>query len=477
MSTSDKSSENSGNDVEANAQTEKAEATLSASESIDTLIDPKDYSSRQKSFYVFIVAIACFLSPISTTMFLPAIPEIAEEFNTTGTIISLSNSVYSIMMALSPCISSPVANIYGRRYVTIFCALGYAVGAGLVAAAQNLAMFYIFRAMMAIFGTAFFSVGATVIGDIYIPQQRGNAMGYILVGSQFGIAISALLGGVLVNYTTWRTIFAILAGFGFLVFILAAIWLPETGRNIKLMEYRKETGKKFKFYAINPFTVMIATKYETVAMASFMCSTIMYNMYALLTPLRYVVQDRFGITSPLICALFYLPPGLGYLFGSLVGGKISDYTVKHYMNKRGTRISEDRLRSTYLFYGLLLPASILIYGWSVDKKVGGMALPIIMMFINGFSQTMCFPSINSYCVDSMPHMAGDSISNSYFMRFLFTSVASGSVLPQVEAIGLGWSATINALLIWLGFACCIFLIMHGKKLRMKRFPEIFDKEK
>ena len=44
---------------------------------------------------------------------------------------------------------------------------------------------------------------------------------------------------------------------------------------------------------------------------------------------------------------------------------------------------------------------MLIYGWSVEKRVGGIALPVIMMFLQGVAQLFCFPSLNTYCLDVM----------------------------------------------------------------------------
>lgn len=269
----------------------------------------------------------------------------------------------------------------------------------------------------------------------------------------------------------------VLGGLGAVVLIASFCFLPETGTDIELFRYQRETGKKFKLYKINVLSVILITRYETVMLASLMCSTIMYNMYALLTPLRYVVDDRFDIQSTVISALYYLPPGIGYLVGSIVGGRYSDYTVRYYIQKRGRRIPEDRLRASLVFFGGSLPISILLYGWSVEKRFGGKALPIIMMFINGFSQTMCFPSVNSYCIDSMPTMAGDSISNSYFMRFLWTSVASGTALPSVNNIGIGWTSTISAGLIWFGFGCCIVTLKYGEGLREKRIPSQLPPDK
>ena len=42
--------------------------------------------------------------------------------------------------------------------------------------------------------------------------------------------------------------------------------------------------------------------------------------------------------------------------------------------------------------GLVIPGCMLIYGWSVEKEFGGIALPVICMFLQGVAQLFCFPS-------------------------------------------------------------------------------------
>lgn len=96
--------------------------------------------------------------------------------------------------------------------------------------------------------------------------------------------------------------------------------------------------------------------------------------------------------------------------------------VKKYTAIRGKRVLEDRLRSTYLSFGFVLPVSVLIYGWTIDKGKGGMAVPIIALFFNGVAQTFCFPSINAYCIDCLPHLGGDAIASNYFARYIAGAV-------------------------------------------------------
>jgi MFS family permease len=97
-------------------------------------------------------------------------------------------------------------------------------------------------------------------------------------------------------------------------------------------------------------------------------------MYSLLTPIRYVLNPRFNLDTPLQSGLFYIAPGCGYLLGTFIGGRWADHIVKKYINKRGERIPEDRLRSCVIFLGGVIPACMVVYGWSVEKRVGGVSI-------------------------------------------------------------------------------------------------------
>lgn len=93
-----------------------------------------------------------------------------------------------------------------------------------------------------------------------------------------------------------------------------------------------------------------------------------------------MLNPRFHLTSPIQSGLFFLAPGTGYLLGTVFGGMYADHIVKRYMSSRGgQRVPEDRLRSALPFLGVAVPASVLIYGWSVDRAVGGIPLVVIMM--------------------------------------------------------------------------------------------------
>lgn len=440
--------------------------------------DDEHFSSGRKKAIVALCSAACFLTPMAGMAFLPAVSIIADTFHTTGSVINASNAIYNVCMALSS-IWASFSDVYGRRTAFLICIFFYVVSSLLVAFSQNLAMFFVFRATTAFFGTAFFSVGAQIIGDIYPPTKRGSAMGWNIAGSQIGPPLGPTIGGIIVTYTSWRVIFYVLTGLGGLVLIIAFFFLPETLEDTTyqkaLRDYNNQDKviddpKKAKRFIFIPFKVLgcvTSLKHPTLLLAGISSSALMYNMYCLLTPIRYVVDPRFNLTLPIYGGLFYLAPGIGYLVGSFIGGSLSDYQVKRsILERNGCRIAEDRLRMTLIPFGIFSPASILIYGWCLYFEKGGYAVPIIFMAVNGFCQTATFPTINSYCVDSMnSKVGGSAVGSNYFVRFLASALASGTCLTSIRNIGIGWTSTISAIVLIIGSSCIICLIIFGQKLR------------
>ena len=145
-------------------------------------------------------------------------------------------------------------------------------------------------------------------------------------------------------------------------------------------------------------------------------------MYFLLTPIRYVLNPRLNLTTPLQSGLLYLSPASGYIVGTLVGGRWADYTVRSWIQKRGYRLPEDRLRSVLLFHGVLNPGFTCLYGWTVDKRLGGIPAPVICLFFQSFAQLASFTSLNAYILDIMQARSGE---------------ASGTILSNLSFFSLG----------------------------------------
>lgn len=204
---------------------------------------------------------------------------------------------------------------------------------------------------------------------------------------------------------------------------------------------------------------------------------------SLLTPVRYVINPRFNLTTPLESGLFFLAPGAGYIVGVFFGGRWADRTVQVWIKRRGKRVPEDRLRSSFVAMGLIIPISILIYGWAIEKQKGGIPLPVICMFAQGFAQMICFPSLNTYCLDVFRERSSEVIGTSYctkserfllnmgltsvqiagnyFIRYAVSAIGSAVCLPAIDGIGIGWFNTVSALFVAVSCAGVCGIVIFG----------------
>jgi MFS family permease len=295
-------------------------------------------------------------------------------------------------------------------------------------------------------------------------------MGWYLSGTLIGPAFGPFLGGIIVTFTSWRVIFWLQTGLSGLATIGTFTLLPETIHHRKIDGALSGLPRRQKVKAlwgmINPMRVLRMCRYPNLLVAGLATSALIWNMYSLLTPIRYVLNPRFDLTTPLQSGLFYLAPGCGYLAGTFVGGRYADHMVKVWIVKRGgVRIPEDRMRSAVPFTGIVIPVCMLIYGWGVEKNVGGAPLAAVMMFLQGVAQLFCFPSLNTYCLDVGQSRGAEIIAGNYFIRYLFACAATACVLPAIESIGVGWFSTISALFLVVSTAFTMAAIWWGKGWR------------
>jgi hypothetical protein len=73
----------------------------------------------RKLVIVALLSYCGLLAPISSTTVLSAVPEVAATYDTTGSIINLSNALYMLFMGFSPCFWGPLSQVYGRRKVGV----------------------------------------------------------------------------------------------------------------------------------------------------------------------------------------------------------------------------------------------------------------------------------------------------------------------------------------------------------------------
>ena len=190
------------------------------------------FGRYERIFIITMAAIASIMSPISSQIYYPALPILSEHYQTSITLMNLSVTVYMIIQGLAPSVMSGFADTSGRRPAYITCFAVYVLANLGLALQDSYPALMVLRCIQSAGSSATTSLGYGVAADIASPSKRGKYMGLITAGLMTALSLGPLLGGILVQWLGWRSIFwflLILSGCYLSIYIIT---MPETSRNI-----------------------------------------------------------------------------------------------------------------------------------------------------------------------------------------------------------------------------------------------------
>lgn len=145
-------------------------------------------------------------------MFAPGITQVLRDFNSTSSVLSsFVVSVYILGFAFGPLVVAPLSEYSGRSMVYNICNILFTIFNVASALAPNMAALIVFRFLDGFAGVAAITCGSGTIVDLMPTDQRGRAMAVWSLGPLFGPIVGPVAGGFLVETTTWRWVFWVLA--------------------------------------------------------------------------------------------------------------------------------------------------------------------------------------------------------------------------------------------------------------------------
>jgi MFS family permease len=100
-----------------------------------------------------------------------------------------------------------LSDVYGRRPVFVGCLAAFALGSLLTAAAENLPMVVAGRTIQGLGGGGLVPVTLALVADGWPVGRRGLPLGVVGAVQELGSVLGPLYGAVIVEHSTWRTIF------------------------------------------------------------------------------------------------------------------------------------------------------------------------------------------------------------------------------------------------------------------------------
>ncbi|KAL4209498.1 hypothetical protein CU097_015035 [Rhizopus azygosporus] len=407
-------------------------------------------SLKRKWFILTIVAMQGFLGPVTSSIYIPAIAQVRQTFHTTNITINATISLYVFVIGLMPLFWATFSERYGRRIIYILSTALYIAATVGCALSRSVGLFIAMRALQATGASASQAVGAGTVIDLFNQQERGNAMGFFLLGPLIGPVIGPIAGGYINQYIGWRFIFWILCALGGLIFILILFFVPETSAII--LKKRKIAGSKERFIHQEPLLKSMSKPFIFLTKLSVIFATTPYSiaygfMYFMIASLPQQLSTHYHFTSSQI-GLSYLANGTGNAVGAVLSGILSDRAIVK------KNVPEARLSVIWLGI-IILPMGEVVYGWCSQFGIHVVSC-LFGLFLLGLGVGLVQTPSNTYISDIYPKYAASVMSTANLLRCLsagFTPLVAPVLIP---AIGNGWSMTILAF-ISAASGICVFL--------------------
>ncbi|KAG1899963.1 major facilitator superfamily domain-containing protein [Suillus fuscotomentosus] len=386
------------------------------------------FAPDQKRWIVFHVSFAGLLAMFVQVTFVPSIPQIAKDLDSTHADVSLALSLSVFANAIGALCWSAYSSFYGRRSIYLWGMPFLCVGSCGVALSTSLQSLLFWR-FVQMFGCAgALSLGSGVIGDIYKLEERGTAIGI------------------------------------FFSMLFIYLSFPETSHPGTLGIDKLPSRRRIHIKWINPLSSLWLLRSPNLFAVYILTS----NHVVLLVPIANTIGVRYGITNDAIIGAFFLPNGLGCFGGTLVGGRLSDIVVRRWREKRrGAYCPEDRLRATWIGGLLIVPLSIGASGL-ITTYIGGpigLALNILCLYANGVGVELVLNPVNSYNVDIGHSRSAEATAACMAGWSLIMSFAIALIIPTIECIGVAWMDIIAAVLAVIGQGIIFLTIRYGDGMR------------
>ena len=174
----------------------------------------------QKALIAFLAFLNAF-GPMSTDLYLPALPQLVEGFNAPVEIVNLTLSGYMLCYGISTLIWGPLSDRFGRRPI-LWAGLGlYSAASFFCIAAPTIYLFIVGRALQAVGVGAAISISMAIVKDSFTGRAMGTVLAWLQTITMIAPMVAPVLGAFLLGFLSWRGLFYILAFGGILAIIIS----------------------------------------------------------------------------------------------------------------------------------------------------------------------------------------------------------------------------------------------------------------
>jgi DHA1 family bicyclomycin/chloramphenicol resistance-like MFS transporter len=160
---------------------------------------------------VLLLTLLLGIQPITTDLYLPALPTLQRELSASMSATQLTLSALIICFGLAQLVCGPLADRFGRRPVLLVGLSVYTLASVGGALAPSIEWLIAWRALQGAGMAAAVTCGRSIVRDLYPPHEGARVMSRALSGLGLIAMASPLVGGMVAQWFSWQTALMVVA--------------------------------------------------------------------------------------------------------------------------------------------------------------------------------------------------------------------------------------------------------------------------
>jgi DHA1 family bicyclomycin/chloramphenicol resistance-like MFS transporter len=171
---------------------------------------------KQGVFLPILLFVMSAFPPLSTDMYLPALPDICRIFKASESTANLTLILFFVFFALSTLVWGPLSDRFGRRPALIAGLLLYSSAGAGCAMAQSVDQLVAFRILQALGTGAPVTISIAIVQDVYSGESKRRILSVLSALMMIAPAAAPVFGAAVLAFSDWRSIFISLSAVGVL---------------------------------------------------------------------------------------------------------------------------------------------------------------------------------------------------------------------------------------------------------------------
>ncbi|MDQ0371805.1 multidrug effflux MFS transporter [Cellulomonas humilata] len=267
---------------------------------------------RPNAKYILMLGLMCALPAVSTDMYLPSLPDVARDLNTSATAAQLTMTAMLIGGAVGQLVIGPLSDRFGRRKPVLIGVVLHVITSLLCAIAPAILPLIGLRTVQGFFNASATVVAMAIIRDRFVGADASRLMSRLMLVIGVAPLFAPSLGGVIAGQWGWRSVFVALAVFGAVLWVVVWRRLPETLPPAR----RRQGGLRT---AVSGYRSLLRDRhFVALAILPGLGMAVLMS-YVVASP--FVLREGYGLSATEFSLLFAVN-GIGLVLGAQVNASL-----------------------------------------------------------------------------------------------------------------------------------------------------------